>query len=219
MAEASDPVGRPPALPDGWTVDIVTSGPMFAAAETLEYEVFRASGFAEPSDTGRTSELEAWRSTSSFHVVIDANGVPAGVVRSLVGPFDELPVAQLEGITEPPPDPVCEYATLAIRRECRQTGVAEALYPSVWKHARRTPATGLVAIVEPWLHSLLSNHYALGFSPISPPQFFMGGTVIAISAPFGVLEHRLPSERPLLWEYFIQGVPTAELARWGLSGL
>ncbi|MBI2170077.1 MAG: GNAT family N-acetyltransferase [Actinobacteria bacterium] len=193
--------GAPPDLPDGWRLVIVDRGPLQRQAARLEYEVFFAEGFCASSGSGQVREYEPWAGASTFHVVVDAGHEPVGVVRTIIGALDDVPAGHLERHGRPLADPVCEYASLAVAPHARKTGIAEALYRSVWTHARCSGATGLVAIVEPWLQALLRDHYGFPFEAFGPLVWYMGGEVMPIAVDLATVESAVSETRPELWAW------------------
>jgi ribosomal protein S18 acetylase RimI-like enzyme len=196
-----DPVGVPPRLPTGWQVSIEPFGSeRFGEAERLEYSTFAEEGFCRQSALQRAEEYEPWRASSVFHVVSNESRV-VGVVRVLIGAYMDLPIGHFQTTESLPSDPVCEYASLAIDPDARSTGVAEALYRSVWRHAVDRGASGLVAIVEEWLLDLLRSHYGFGFRQLGPSEWYMGGECIPIGATHEEITALLPATRVALWSY------------------
>jgi N-acetylglutamate synthase-like GNAT family acetyltransferase len=203
--QGQDPVGEPPMLPVGWRVSIETLGSeFFSLAERLEYATFVEEHYCATSGLRRTQEYESWRTSSVFHVVSNGSQV-VGVVRALVGELNELPIGRFRMSESLPKDPVCEYASLAIAPDARSSGVSEALYRSVWQYAVGQETSGLVAIVERWLLTLLQHHYGFGFRQLGPSAWYMGGECMPIGATHEEITANLSSARPLLWNYLKEG--------------
>lgn len=204
--------GRPAPLPDGYETVLVSYGEsLYSAAEDLEYSIFLASGYVEPNDQQRVLEYDPWLEVSKFIAVIDEDLQPVGVVRVLIDAYDALPVAKLERTDFTLIDPVCEYASLAVSPTKRSTGVAEELYRAVWFHAQEHGATALVAIVDPWLHDLLRDYYGFAFERLGPSVYFMGGDVHPIGWSVAEPYTSLPSTRPELWAWLLEGKPAKQL--------
>jgi len=205
--------GRPPQLPDGFTLICVSAtDAFFASLEELEYSVFLDSGYVEPNTFKRVLEYDPWIDRSEFLAVLDQNHEAVGCVRVLIGDYASLPLGRLERTVYDLPDPVCEYASLAVSPHKRSTGVAEELYRAVWLHARAHGASGLVALVDPWLHELLRDYYGFPFERLGPTTRYMGGDVhpIGMSLRIGEMSLRIgealvPTIRPELWEWLAEG--------------
>jgi hypothetical protein len=196
-------VAVPIDLGDGWRIEVAEDGPQFERAERIEYEVFLAQQFCEPSELGRAEEYEPWRDASAFHVAVAPDGTVGGVVRTIVGPYDDLPVGKFERSVLYPADPVSEFASLAVaRRWRRHAGVAEALYRDAWSGAVRHGATGLVAIGEDWLVDLLNLGYDFGFVILGSSRWYMGGNCFAIGASLRDMATRLSTDQPDFWRWF-----------------
>lgn len=185
-----DSVRVPPELPEGWRLD-TAQGDQVAEAEAMEYEVFAAIGYCEESPLGRAREFDPWRERSEFKVVRDADGVLRGVVHVLVGRYEDLPIGTFERYREYPPDPLLEYASLAVPVGERNRGVAEALYRGVWQEAIRLNTSGMVAIAADWLLRILNGAYDLGFESLGPKRFYMGSECVPIGTDLIGLIHRL----------------------------
>ncbi len=211
---AKQRAGRPPELPLGFSAVITADSETAEAARRLEYEVFVEEGFFPPSGDKRLSAYASYESRSIFHVVLDDTGMVIGVVRSLLGDYETLPVGdhapeRWEGF---PSEPVCEYASLAIRPEMRKhLGIAEELYRSVFALAWRSGVSGLVALVDPWLQELLNGYYGCEFDQLGPDVDLHGFDVRPIGVPLGTLEQVMPVRVPDFWAWLVEGIEKAEI--------
>lgn len=185
-----DSVRVPAELPPGWQVGPVT-GHSLITAERLEYQVFLNAGFCSASEHERVEEYEPWRETSEFVAVTSPGGTVEGVVRMLFGTYDDLPVGKFQRDDPYPPDPVLEYASLSVKPECRNTGVAEWLYRAVWQQVLRHGANGMVAIGEAWLMDILNDIYGLGFERLGTSAWYMGGECFPMGTGVSELIERL----------------------------
>ncbi len=199
-----------PLLAPGLSVMTVgVRSPLFPAAELLELDVFLAAGYTEPGPHPRVVEYEPWRASSSFVAVVDEDRRPIGVVRVLFGRYAELPVGKFEAPAAPA-GLVCENASLAVRADCRATGVAETLYREVWRQALVRRATAIVALVDPWLLVLLRNRYASPFEELGEAHRYMGGDVRPIGVTLDRLHHDLRAHHPDAWQFMFDGLSPAE---------
>lgn len=209
-----DVVPVPPQLPDGWKAE-TAGGSHIAVAERLEYEVFLEAGFCAESFSGRVGEYEPWRSGSRFMVVLDDTRTVRGTVRYLIGRYEDLPVGSFPAEAPRPPDPLLEYASLAVPVGSRGTGVTEALYRAVWLEAMRRGARGVVAIGEQWLLDVLNGVFSLGFSQLGPSRWYMGGECFpmgtTITAVLSRLEHQPAFRQWVFSEIDLRDMP-AEVA-------
>lgn len=188
-----DTVPVPAELPPGWVLREATSAE-FDRAERLEYEVFVAIGYCEPSSTGRAEEFDPWREQSTFRIVVSPEGELAGVVRILFGRYEELPIGAFPKWDTYPPDPVLEYASLAVPDTVRGSGVAEALYRGVWQEAIRRGAGGIAGIGAPWLLRILNDTFDLGFEQLGEGRFYMGSDCIPVGISLADLLERLGNQ-------------------------
>jgi GNAT superfamily N-acetyltransferase len=200
---------RPRSMPPGYRSLIVTESDLAEAGRRLEYEIFVAEEFFPPSESGHIDDYADFESQSVFHVITDETDEVVGVVRSVLGPYDSLPVSHYvpERWTNFPSRPVCEYASLAIRPECRKHGLAEELYRSVFALAWRSQLEGLVALVDPWMHALLNDFYGCAFEQIGPEsEYFSGFVVRPIGVTLEALESVMPRRVPAFWEWLCEGI-------------
>lgn len=188
--KAFDTVPVPPDLPAGWTLVTATTD-QTSEAERVEYHVFLEIGFCERSEHERALEFDPWRDESIFKVVLDHTDRIRGVVRLLVGEYDHLPIGSFRRDRVYPPDPVLEYASLAVPANERNLGVAEALYRGVWQEALRRGTSGMVAIGADWLLGILNETYDLGFVQLGPGRYYMGSHCIPVGTDFTTLLERL----------------------------
>lgn len=200
---------RPRPLPAGYQSVIVGSSALAEDARGLEYEIFVDEGFFPASSDGRIKDYADFEDRSIFHVIVDDGGRPAGVVRSVIGDYDSLPVGKYvpDRWSDFPDQPVVEYASLAIRPECRKLGLAEELYRSVFALAWRSDLLGLVALVDPWMHELLNDFYGCAFEQIGPDcHHFHGFTVRPIGMSLQALEAAMPYRAPEFWRWLVEGI-------------
>lgn len=206
--------GRPPSLPSGFTSLITADSEIAEAARKLEYQIFIDEGFFPATDDGRIAEYGPYESQSIFHVVISSENEVIGVVRSLLGDYATLPVGhhapdRWDGF---PTEPVCEYASLAIRPDMRKhLGIAEELYRSVFALAWRSGVSGLVALVDPWLQQLLNEYYGCQFDQVGPEIDLHGFAVRPIGVALVTLEQVMPVRVPQFWAWLVEGIEQAEI--------
>lgn len=188
-----DSVPVPPDLPDGWELTTAV-GEQIQKAEHLEYEVFSAVGFCAPTRSGRAEEFDQWRSASSFRIVVSETGQIMGVVRVIFGEYATLPIGSFRRFRQYPPDPVLEYASLAVPDDVRRSGVAEALYRGVWQDAIRMGAGGIAGIGATWILKVLNDVYNFGFEELGEGRFYMGGDCLPIGTSVSCLIERLKKQ-------------------------
>jgi GNAT superfamily N-acetyltransferase len=187
---------------------------MAEAGRRLEYEIFVEENFFPPSESGRIEDYEEYESRSIFHVITSDRDEVVGVVRSVLGTYESLPVSHYvpERWTEFPQLPVCEYTSLAIRPEHRKHGLAEELYRSVFALAWRSQLEGLVALVDPWMHELLNDHYGCAFAQIGPEtDSFSGFVVRPIGVSLRALESVMPGRVPEFWNWLVEGIEQTDV--------
>lgn len=141
---------------------------------------------------------------------MEATGRVAGTIRTVMGKYLELPVGQLGGESAAPPDPVLEYASLAVPEDHRAQGVAEALYRAVFQDAVRSGSTALVAIGEQWIQEFLNGTFGLGFARLAPARWYMGGECFPMAVPLTELIDRLAAEQPSFLRYLMEDLELSE---------
>lgn len=208
--ERVDWVGRPKDPPPGAFVGLAGGG-LAERARGLEYEVFAEQGYCEPSVDGRVAEYDKWEDASRFHVVVAGADDLIATVRTTAGRYNELPVGKFERWDAYPPDPVVEYASLAVPRTARGAGGAEALYRSVVHEAVAIGAGGLVAIGEQWLLDLLNGVYDFGFRQLGPSRWYMGGECFPMGTSMADLWVHLRTRQPTLYGWFLEGIDQVDL--------
>lgn len=211
-----DSVPVPLQLPSDWFTG-EASGDQISQAERLEYDVFLAAGFCEPSDNGRVADFEPWRDITRFQVVVSPDGVVQGTVRVMVGEYASLPVGKFVRDVAYPSDPVVEYASLALPPDQRKAGIAEALYRSVWMQAIRHNATGLVAIAETWLFGILNDMYNFGFVQLGPSRWYMGGECLPIGTSMDAVLQRF-KRQPTFFRWLSSEIDLRDLTESDLRG-
>lgn len=185
-----DSVPVPVELPHGWLLRAATTAE-FEFAERLEYDAFVEVGYCEPSHLHRAVEFDPWRDESAFQVVLSPQGELSGVVRVLVGPYEDLPIGTFRRWSSYPPDPILEYASLAVPQSARGSGIAEALYRGVWQESIRRGAGGIAGIGAPWLLRILNDTFDLGFEQLGETRFYMGSDCIPLGIALSDLLARL----------------------------
>lgn len=216
-AQARLPIGRPGDLDEALRVVTVTEGPLWSAAETFVYEIYREVGYCDVSERQRVEELQRWASRSVFHVVVDEDDRIFGTVRTIFGGFADLPVGQFKRIDFAHRDPLCELSSLAVRPSARSTGVIEHLYRAGWLHAFRAGATALTGVIESWLLDVFVKTYHLPFAPIGVEQHYLGGpsTPVAMTLD-GANYEGLARTRPEFWRWTLEAIEAEEVRRWRL---
>ncbi|MCB0954394.1 MAG: hypothetical protein KDB13_17055 [Microthrixaceae bacterium] len=187
----------------------------FEPAERLEYEVFEEIGFCRTSSLGRVEEFDEWRDRSEFRVVTDDADVIKGVVRVLLGQYDDLPIGSFPKYRDYPPDPILEYASLAVPVDVRRSGVAEALYRGVWQDAIRSGAGGIAGIGAPWLLDILNGVYNFGFEQLGEGRYYMGGDCIPVGTAVRCLIQRLKNQ-PSFFQWVTAEVDLRDLPNPGV---
>jgi hypothetical protein len=185
------------------------------AAERFVYDIYRVSEFCQESPRGWVEETEPWREGSTLHVVMEGDDV-LGVVRTILGTYDELPIGQF-GPDQPPPDgTLCEVASLAVKPDRRGLGVANELHRMTFEFGIRSAANGFCFLVDEWMAQFFQDYYAFPVRQMAPVQPYMGGDIMPIMVRVDELLEVFPRRRPLVYQRAISGFSPAEVASFDL---
>ncbi len=217
LRDARPPSGRPADLQPGHRVVTITGGDLWMKAEAFVYDVYREVGYCEESPRHRVEELARWETRSRLHAVLDDDDEVIGVVRTIFGPYGELPVGQFERHDLGDEDPVCELSSLTVRTDVRSTGVIEHLYRTGWLDAFRSDATCVVALIDEWLLEVFQDSYRLPFRTIGVAKEYMGSTPVPVAMSLDGDSYRLTAEQnPDFWAWTLEAVSQVEAEAWGL---
>ena len=207
-----------PVLPENCSISTVRGGELWEEAAAYEYDCFTAFGWCEQNDRRRLAEYEAWDDESVFHVArvagTDASGGIVGVMRTIIGPYEELPVALIGHTDEVPvPDPVCEVASLVVDPSFeRAREVAEYLMRAGYTEARANGAHGLAEAVEAWLLEMFRDGFGLVTVTLGGPTWHMGGDLYPMVMPLVESEAKLIENRPTWYKWLTAELTPAQIA-------
>lgn len=209
--------GRPADLLPGHRLVTILGGDLWMEAEAFVYEMYVSIGYTQPSPRRAVEELSRWSNRSRFHAVLDENDRIIGTVRSIFGPYDELPVSHFERTDFADPDPVCELSSLVVDPAARSTGTIEHLYRAGWLDAWRSHSHALVALIDDWLFEVFRDTYCLPFREIGPGQHYMGGNPLPVSLPLeGNRYLDLARTNPQFWAWTLEAIAPLEVRDWDL---
>jgi hypothetical protein len=217
LRDARPPSGRPAELLPGHRVVTITGGDLWMQAEAFVYDIYRQVGYCDESPRSRVEELARWETRSRLHAVMDDDDDIIGVVRTIFGPYADLPVGQFERTDHSHPDPVCELSSLTVRTDVRSTGVIEHLYRAGWLDAFQSGSTTLVALIDDWLLEVFQGTYRLPFSIIGIGQEYMGSTPVPVAMPLVGPAYQLTAdENPDFWAWTLEAIGADEAKAWAL---
>ncbi len=211
------PSGRPAPLLPEHRLERVTGGDRWVQLEAFVYDIYRQVGYCAESPRKRVEELARWDDRSRFHAVFDDDDEPIGVVRTIFGPYDELPVGQFTRTDFRDPDPVCELSSLTVRTDVRSTGVIEHLYRAGWLDALHQGAAAVVALIDEWLLDVFVDTYHLPFTVIGEGREYMGGEPVPAGLPLAGAHYRdMASSNPDFWDWTLEAMTEDEAAAWSM---
>lgn len=211
--------GRPADLQPGHRVITIRRDDpeMWHRAEAFVYGIYREIGYCDESPHDRVEELAVWDHLSEFHAVVDDDGVVIGVVRTICGRFEDLPVAQFDRTDFDDADPVCELSSLTVRTDVRSTGVIEQLYRAGWLASWRAGSTAVVALIDDWLFEVFRDTYRLPFRQIGVGRDYMGSHPLPVAMPLAGSAYEVTAtQNPDFWAWTLEAVEADEVARWDL---
>lgn len=212
--------GRPQALLPHHQVITITGGDLWMEAEAFVYERYVSLGYAKNSSRKQVEELARWSEKSRFHAVVADDGEFIGTVRTIFGPYQELPVGQFERTNFDDPNPLCELSSLVVKQEYGGSGILDHLFREGWADAMRLGARGIVALIDTWIFDVLCDLYCMPFSQLGAQHFHMGGDVVPIvmstsqSAMAQIAHHN-----PEFYRWSMEVLTDQELVNLGLNGL
>ena len=211
------PSGRPQELLPHHRLEMITGGDMWMAAEAFVYDTYVKIGYTAPNTRHQVEELARWADRSRFYAVIDDSDKIVGTVRTIFGPYEELPVSQFERTDAGDPDPVCELSSLVVDPHERSTGVIEHLYRAGWLDAWRARSNAVVALIDDWLLEVFQRRYHLPFRPIGVAKEYMGTVPVPVALPLDA-HHYVPMSQtnPYFWAWTLEAIDLHEIAAWGL---
>lgn len=215
--DVSPASGRPADLSPDHSLITISGGALWAKAEAFVYEMYVKVGYTEPSQLHRVEQLTKYADRSRFHAVIDGDGTIIGTIRTIFGPYGELPVHQFDRTDDSDPDPVCEFSSLVVDHTVRSTGVIEHLYRAAWLDARRSNSRTVVALIDEWLMDCFLDTYRMPFRPVGIGREYMGGVPVPVAMPLrGEAYEGLAKENPDFWLWILEAVTPDELRDWQL---
>lgn len=212
--------GRPKDLREDHQLVTITGGDIWMEAEAFVYERYVSLGYADHSSRRRVEELSRWHDHSRFHAVVADDGEFIGTVRTILGPYQNLPVGQFERTNFDDPNPLCELSSLVVKKEFGGTGVLDHLFRAGWADALRLGARGIVALIDTWIFDVLCDLYCMPFSQLGEPHYHMGGDVVPVvmstsqSAMSQIAHHN-----PDFYRWNMEALTPAEITRFGLNNL
>ena len=179
--------------------------PLGVRAEGFVYDVFRTSGFCAESPRRHVEESEPWRPGSHLHIVLDEDSDEIlGVVRTILGSHDQLPVSRFEATVDVPAGLLCEIGSLAVKADLRGLGVANELHRMAFLDGIRHHAAGFCFLVEQWMFDFFGAQYGLPVRALAEPEFFMGGEIVPTGMWLPEMLLVIAECRPLVYEWAVE---------------
>ncbi len=207
---------EPELLDPSLQVHTVDAGDaMWATAENFVYRIFRTSGFCEESPREYVEESEPWRSSSRLHVISE-DREPVGVIRTILGRYEDLPVSQFEPEIDVPGGRLCEIGSLAVRPSQRGLGVVNELHRRAFWEGIHSGIDGFCFLIDAWMFDFFRSHYGLPVRALARPRRFMGGDVVPTAMWMPEMLHVLYRTRPNVYRWSVEGLEPRLFAEYDL---
>jgi hypothetical protein len=196
---------RPQSLDSAMLLHAVRPGdPLWDRAERFVYSVYRATGFCAESPRQWVEETDPWRADSALHVVTDERGEVAGVARTMLGRYEELPIGRFRSHARRP-GLLCEIGSLAVRPDRRGLGVANAVHRAAFQRGIRAGVGGFCFMIDRWLFDYFETQYGLPVRELAPSQSFMGGDVVPTAMWMPEMLAQIAVIRPRVYRWAVKG--------------
>lgn len=209
---------RPEACDDSLVLQITRDeeSDLWDAAERFVYEEYRVARFAEESPRGWVEAAEPYRHGSTLHVMLDGDRV-VGVIRTMFGTYDELPIGQFGRSIEVPQGRLAEVGSLAVSRDLRGLGIANELHRSAVQQAVETRCEAFCMLVEPWSFEFFRDVYGAPLVQSAPAREYMGSETVPAITDVAEMLLTWARNRPGMYRWFTEGIhpsvwETGELA-------
>lgn len=184
-------------------------------AEQFVYEQYRERGYCRKSPRSWIEETEPWRQGSTLHVICEGDEV-LGVLRTIVGPFDKLPVSQFEPIDTMREGLFLDGGSLAVKADHRGIGLATELYRHWVEVGVRNHVRGFCLLMDDGLVDFLHTMFALETHPFAQRRAYMGGDIEPLVVWMPDMLHRMAVVRPELYKFATKGFTPQEIVDFDL---
>lgn len=184
-------------------------------AERFVYETYRSKGYCEESARGWVEEVEPWRDRGVLHVICDGDEV-LGVLRTIIGRYEDLPVSQFEQTVPLRDGQLLDGGSLAVKEDYRGVGLASELYRNWLDVAIREGAEGFCMLMDDGYVDVMHTFYALPTHPFAKRERYMGGDIEPVVVWIDEMLEQMARRRPNLYKYAISGFTAAEVVKYDL---
>jgi GNAT superfamily N-acetyltransferase len=184
-------------------------------AERFVYETYRDHGYCRESPRQWVEEVEPWRARSTLHVVCDGDEL-LGVLRTIVGEIDELPVSQFKRTAPMRDGLLLDGGSLAVKPDFRGVGLATELYRHWIEVGIRRRVEGFCLLMDDGYIEVMHALYALPTHPFAERQRYMGGDIQPLVVWMDEMLESLARSRPLLYKYAVSGFTPQEIVEFDL---
>jgi GNAT superfamily N-acetyltransferase len=186
-----------------------------AAAERFVYDTYRERGYCEESPRGWVEEVDPWRDRGVLHVICDGDEV-IGVLRTIVGRYEDLPVSQFRQ-TRPLRDGLLlDGGSLAVKPDYRGLSLATELYRHWLEVGIRSGVEGFCMLMDDGYVDVIRQVFALPTHPFAERMHYMGGDIEPLVVYINEMLDTMSKVRPNLYRFAISGFSPEEIAAYGL---
>lgn len=184
-------------------------------AERFVYRTYREQGYCIESDREWVEEVEPWRDRGTLHVICDGDEV-LGVLRTIVGRFEDLPVSQFQQ-TRPLRDGLLlDGGSLAVKSDFRGVGLATELYRNWLEVGIRSGVAGFCMLMDDGYVDVMHQLYALPTHAFAARERYMGGDIEPLVVYIDEMLEQMARLRPNLYKFAISGFTPEEIAKYDL---
>jgi GNAT superfamily N-acetyltransferase len=184
-------------------------------AERFVYETYREHGYCEESPRCWVEEVEPWRWKGTLHVICDGDEV-LGVLRTIVGRYEDLPVSQFEQTAPLRDGLLLDGGSLAVKSDYRGVGLATELYRNWIEVGIREGVEGFCLLMDDGYVDVLHTLYAVPTHPFAKRRHYMGGDIQPLVVWMDEMLDALARKRPNLYKLAISGFTPEEIAQHDL---
>ncbi|WP_255626086.1 GNAT family N-acetyltransferase [Dermatobacter hominis] len=184
-------------------------------AERFVYDTYREHGYCEESPRGWVEEVEPWRSRGTLHVICDGDEV-LGVLRTIVGRFEDLPVSQFEQTEALRDGLLLDGGSLAVKSDYRGVGLATELYRNWLEVGIRAGVEGFCMLMDDGYVDVMHTLYALPTHAFAARREYMGGDIEPLVVYIDEMLEQMARVRPNLYKYAISGFTPEEIVKYDL---
>ncbi len=184
-------------------------------AERFVYNTYRSKGYCAESAREWVEEVEPWRDRGVLHVISDGDEV-LGVLRTIIGRFEDLPVSQFKQTVALRDGQLLDGGSLAVKEDYRGVGLASELYRNWLDVGIREGAEGFCMLMDDGYVDVMHTFYALPTHPFAEREHYMGGDIEPLVVWIDEMLEQMARLRPNLYRFATSGFTPEEIVKYDL---